>query len=49
MLQYQWEILTFYIYNIFQTRYIICVQSGTHQAYVLALDGGIEKDNLKKY
>ena len=36
----------FYIYNTFQTRYI-CVQSGTQQAYILALDGGIEKDNLE--
>jgi len=27
----------------------ICVQSGTQQAYVLALDGGIETDNVKKY
>jgi len=40
--------MTFYIYNTFQTKYI-CVQSGTQQAYVLALDGGIEKDDLKKY
>ena len=27
----------------------IYVQSGTQQAYVLALDGGIETDNVKKY
>ena len=25
----------------------ICVQSGTQQAYVLALDGGMEKHNVK--
>ena len=36
----------FYIYNTFQTRYI-CVQSGTQQAYIPALDGGIENDNLE--
>ena len=48
MLQYHWNIMSFYIYNTFQTKYI-CVQSGTQQAYVLALDGGIEKDDLKKY
>ena len=38
----------FYMYNTFQTRYI-CVHSGTQQSYVLALDGGIEKDNYKHY
>ena len=27
----------------------ICVQSGTQQAYVLALGVGIEKDNVNKY
>ena len=42
MLQYQWKILIFYMYNTFQTRYI-CVQSGTQQVYARALDAGIEK------
>ena len=27
----------------------ICVQSGSQQVYVLALDVGIEKDNVNKY
>jgi len=40
--------MAFYIYNTFQTRYI-CVQSGTQHSYVLALGGGIEKDNVNKY
>ena len=42
-----WKYWPFIFITLFRPG--ICVQSGTKQAYVLALGVGIEKDNVNKY